>query len=98
MIRRDGDADRRANVDAVRAQFERFGDGQDHAPRDAFDLGHRFDFGEEHGEFVAGEPGEQRAITSPPRASWPDHYPQAIRYHDQQLIPPRLTLTVLSHP
>ena len=60
MIGRNGDADRRADVDAVRAQLERLGDGEHDAARDPLDLGGRLDLREEHGELVAGEPREQR--------------------------------------
>ena len=61
MIGRNGDADRRADVDAVRAKLERFGNRKHDPPRNALDLGDGVDFGEEDRELVAGEAREQRA-------------------------------------
>ena len=60
VIRATGDADRRADVDAVGAQLERLGDGEDDPARDPLDVVGRLDLGEEHRELVAGEAREQR--------------------------------------
>ena len=54
------DADRSADVDAVRAKLERLGDGEHDPAGDALDLGDRLDLREEHRELVAGEAREQR--------------------------------------
>ena len=61
MVRRNGDADRRANVDAVTLHLERFGDCKRDPSRQHLDLGDRFDVREEHGEFVTGEARQERS-------------------------------------
>ena len=86
VIGRDGDADRSADVDAVRAQLERLGDGEHDPPRDSLDFGDRLDLGEEDRELVAGEAGEQRTRPGAAVEFGVDDHAQAIGDHDQQLV------------
>ena len=60
MVGADRHADRRADVDAVAVKLERLADRQRHPARDPLDVVARGDVGEEQGELVAGEAGEQR--------------------------------------
>ena len=86
MLGRERNADRGADVDAVRGQFEGFGDGEHDAARDALDLGDRCDLREEDRELVAGEAGEQGTGACAAGELGVDDHPQAVGDHDQQLV------------
>ena len=97
VIGRDGDADRRADVDAVRAQLERLGDGEHDPARDALDLVDRIDFREEHRELVAGEAREQRPGPGAAGEFGVDDDAKAVGDHDQQLVAAGMAEAVVDH-
>ena len=97
VVGRDGDADRSADVDAVGAELERLGDGDDHPARDPLDLVGRLDLGEEDREFVAGKPRKQRPAARVAAELAIDDHAQPVRDHDQQLVAAGMAEAVVDH-
>ncbi len=97
VIGRDGDPDRRADVDAVRAKLERLGNRDHDAASDPLHIGHGRDLGEEHREFVPRQPREQRATAGMAAIFRVHHDAQPVRDHDQQLVAAGMAEAVVDH-
>ena len=97
MVGRDGNADRCADVDAVRGELERFGNREDDAPRNALDLVDGVNLGEEDRELVAGKARQQRAAFGAAREFRIDDYAQPVGDHDEKLVAARMAEAVVDH-